>query len=1281
VLAKRLRVSGDLSGGGPVSGTAAVQFTPEQQHAIEHAGGLLLTANAGSGKTSVMAERYVRIAQGRVLETATSEAGPGTEPAEGVDVGRILAITFTEKAAAELKARVRARFEALGDSERARATEGAWISTIHSFCARLLRAHALTAGIDPRFAVLDEREARRLAAEAFAAALEDLVAAHGTSALELIAAYRPADLRDAIVALHGELRSRGHERPQLPPAHPRPLGPAHSALALARAQAAVELEEASNGKTVERARQQLVACAALLERPLDPPPNPEEVDALALRGNGVALNGAGCEAYRSALAAFADACADVAALPTHALLDALLQAFSRRYADAKQAASALDFEDLELRANRLLREHEPLRARYAERFRHVLVDEFQDTNPLQLELLEKLAGDDLFAVGDELQSIYGFRHADVRLFRARRARLAERGATATLATNFRSHPELLRAFNFAFAPRFDASFTPLRPGREESDADRRGGPRSAGADDADRVELLLIDRSADWNNANLVPPGAVPPAPLWRLAEARLLAARVEELIAAGRPPGEIVLLLRATGDLAVYERALVERGVPTYVIGGRGYWSQQQVRDLVAYLSVLANPRDGIALYTLLASPLIGLSSDGLVQLAAAARASERDPWWTLIDDAVPPVHSGDERASRPTLLDRLDPDDRARVEWLRGWLPQERRDAPRHSLEDLLDRVLATTGYDEVLLRMEGGARRMANVRKLMRLAREHEAQHGRDLRGFADLVGSLVGGADASGDERESEAPVEGEALDAVRVMTIHRAKGLEFPVVCVGDLGRESPASGREPVRVGDDGRVGIRLKRLGGARPRDGFAYRALVEQAKRRDAEEEGRLFYVAVTRAREQLILSGAATCDPWPEAKPGAPPISWLAPAFVPDIARRCAPDAEPRTLAEHDDVSAAVTVARPQLLAELPPASTAHADRAGVRRSVDAGDADRRGGPRSVEADSADRRGGPRSAEAGNADRAGGAEDARAPGEDPGCARPEATGPARSSVGPEPVLPPPVATLSYTALAQDAQCGYRFYLERVLGLPPTDETRYGSAQRAPAELDPRVRGRIVHSLLEAVDFGRPQPPDASAVQAEAARAGARLTDATAEEIAQLIGNLLVTDLLTRVASLNDLRREQPFALALNTGAGATIPLVGVFDLVGCERDRTLVVDWKSDRLDPDADPRQLADRDYGLQRAAYALAALRDGAGEVEVLHVFLERPDTPATATYRPQDLAQLTAELQARADAVLNRDFPVAPDPKPRICDGCPGRGSLCSWPLEATLDAPEGRLF
>jgi ATP-dependent exoDNAse (exonuclease V) beta subunit len=1188
--------------------SASVPFTREQQAAIDHRGGLLLTANAGSGKTSVMAERFVR---------AVRE--------DDVDVARILAITFTEKAAAELKARVRGRFEALGDPERARQTEGAWVSTIHGFCARLLRTHPLAAGIDPRFAVLDENAARALAAGAFDGALDQLAEEHGDPALDLIAAYRPGDLRETIMSLYGELRSRGQERPALPAPHPAPLEPARATLAIARLQAEAEVATAKDGRTVDRARLALAESGLLLERLAQAgeaglPPTPNEVLRLALPRNGRALAGPGCEGYRDALGRYADACADAHGLAVHALLDALLRDFGARYEAAKRTASGVDFEDLELRANRLLREHDDLRARYAERFVHVMVDEFQDTNPLQLELLERIAGERLFTVGDELQSIYGFRHADVELFRRRRRALAEHGGTATLATNFRSHAQILETLNVAFAPRFGESFTPLVPGRSERpDALPVRGPR---------VELLVVDLRADWGGAGLLPEGMAAPAPLWRIAEARALAARVRALLDGGRRPGEIVLLLRATGDLAVYERALTDLDVPTYVIGGRGYWAQQQVRDLIAYLGVLANPRDGVALQTLLASPLVGLSSDGLVQVVATARSLRRDdevdPWWVV--------------SSSEQLLEALAPEDRARIEALRAWLPAERAAAPRHSLETLLDRVLERTRYDLALLRLPGGERRLANVRKLMRLAREHEADHGRELRGFVDLVMELGGGLDGSREQdRESEAPVEGEALDAVRLMTIHRAKGLEFPVVCVADLGRGSP-SPNDVVRVGRDGRVGLKLRALDGGRAQPAFAYRAIGEARARAEADEEARLFYVAMTRAREQLILSGAIATEPWPSWKAGCPPLTWIGPAFVPQVERLALPDAEPRgVVAVGPGLDVAYEIVRPATLPQAPaPAEPAMA--------VDPASAplpDERGSAHAIDAEI-------RSDAGAGGEVVGGGDRAV----------------ARAA---------PVQTLSYTALEQHARCGYRFYLERVLRLPPV-ELAQGSRGRG--QLLGTTRGTIVHQLLEQVDLARAQPPDAEAVRRAALRAGADPSARELDELRALVVRFLASPLRERLAQAKDVRREQPFAFALGG-----MPLVGVFDVIAREGVRTLIVDWKSDRL-AGADPSELVARSYGLQRAAYALAALRDGASEVELVHCFLERPDAPVAAIFRPQDVPALEGELQQRADAVLAREFAVAAQPGPRLCDGCPGRGTLCSWPLEMTQGAArEGQLF
>ncbi len=396
-----------------------------------------------------------------------------------------------------------------------------------------------------------------------------------------------------------------------------------------------------------------------------------------------------------------------------------------------------------------------------------MVDELQDTNAVQLELIESIANANLFTVGDAQQSIYAFRHADVELFERRARRLAQSGARASLTTNFRSRAELLDALNAAFASELGDGFIALRAGRVQEPAQ------------APVVELLVADKGADWTSDGLAAP--------WRVAEARALAARVCELLDAGTSPRDVVLLTRATTDLRAYERALEERGIPTYVIGGRGYWSHPQVVDLVAYLRALANPRDEEALYAVLASPLVGASADALVVLAASSRELGRDPWWVL-------------REPEGCLDDLAGTGDDGRLERFTAWFAAERSLPGRVGIETLIERALALTGYDLAMLALPGGERRLANVRKLTRLGREYEAAAGPDLRGFLELVAARADGFSGARDARESEAPVEGEALDAVRLMTIHRAKGLEFEIVCVADLGR-SPRRAAELLRVG------------------------------------------------------------------------------------------------------------------------------------------------------------------------------------------------------------------------------------------------------------------------------------------------------------------------------------------------------------------------------------------------------------------------------------------------------------------------------------------------
>jgi ATP-dependent helicase/nuclease subunit A len=1132
-------------------------FTDEQLVAIERRDGdLLLDASAGSGKTSVLVERFAR----SVLE-------------DGIDVGAILTITFTEKAAAEMRDRIRRRLRDLGADDAARATEGAFISTIHGFCARVLRAHALAAGLDPAFVVLDAPDAERTADAAFEEALEEL-ARHAPGAIDLIAGYGAGTLRTAITQIHDELRSRGERRPRLPglPAPPE-LGPLRDELERAGAAALGEL--GAIDEPGAKVLQAIGRLERLSEAIAADDPWPGDLYGVGLPGgNGAALSTEVCMAYTGALAAFRTAAEHRRAARAHELLDRLLRLFGDRYARAKRELSGLDFEDLELDCRELLRSDTALRERYRGRFQRIMVDELQDTNRVQLELIDLIADGNLFMVGDAQQSIYGFRHADVELFERLGERLAAVDARATLDTNFRSRPEILSVINGVFVAELGDHFRRLRPGRTAAPA----------TDNGTLVELLVADKGADWTMEGLGAP--------WRVAEARALAARVGRLLTDGSAARDVVVLTRATTDLRVYERALEDRGIPTYMIGGRGYWAHPQVIDIAGYLAALANPRAEEALYTVLASPLVGVSADALVVLAAAARDRAVDPWSVLRDP--------------DGAFDDLDESDRVLLAQFADWFAGERVAAARAGIEELIDRALERTGYDLAVLRMPGGPRRLANVRKLMRLAREHEAAHGPDLRGFLELVARRAGGAFGAGsaETRESEAPVEGEALDAVRLMTIHRAKGLEFDVVCVADLGR-GPRWRADVIRIGRDGRFGMRLAEPGTGRRESALDYKALGDERFEAEAREERRLFYVAMTRSRERLILSGAARLEAWPAVEGnggGGGPIAWIGPAIE-----------------QLDDADVEVTFVRP--------------------------------------------------------------DDVSAPTRVPnvpalGDAEPVSFEPPTPTVA----ASPPVAALSYSSLASYARCGYRFYAERVLRLPALVEegpraSEVGERMGGLGALD---RGTLVHALLERLDFRRPRRPTDAMIAEAAERSGLRSppADEHAAQAAELVERFAAGDLCQRLGRATAVQREARFRFLLGG-----VLIGGVFDVIAREPGgRTLVVDYKTDRLEG-ADPQALADRSYGTQRLVYALAALRAGATEVEIVHTFLELPQRPAVATFTFDQVPVLEERLAGLARGVLERDFRVTDAPQRAVCEGCPAEGGLCSWPLEMTRREAADRLF
>lgn len=879
---------------GRMIGRRGLPFTPEQADAIaRREGSLLLSANAGSGKTSVLSERFVR----SVLE-------------DGVEPGRILAITFTDKAAGELRTRVRARFVELGRRDRARDLDSAWISTFHGLCARVLRAHAVRAGLDPAFAVMEDAEARDVRGAAFERALASFLGDRGRrDALDLVAAYGVDALQALMGVVHDQLRSSGMTRPALPAVDA--TAPGVEALARGLAAAEAELDPADTRKSVVAARAALARCGALLEAlaaDAGAEPGLGDLDAAAFKpGNTKALQGDGCAAYLEALEAFAGAWRDTLAARAVGLLNELLGRYAAEYAAAKRARAALDFDDLELLTRDLLRGAPAIRASYAERFSRVMVDEFQDTNATQLELLE-LLGTERFVVGDELQSIYGFRHADVRIFRAQRAALRELGAAAELAANFRSRPDILTVLDDAMGELHAAAHVPFVAGRAEE-----------GQADGPLVELLLTDGEAieAWP-AELL--SSLPSGTLKRRAEARVVAHRVAGLVRdEGVPASDIVVLLRAATDMAVFERAIEEQGLSTLAAGGGGYWGRQQVQDLCAYLGALANPRDELALFGLLASPLVGLSSDGLSILARTARQGVR---WDALTTAFPPADDGalaappapdasapaapapaddlfaaspvaedpSTRAAR-ALLDLLPDADRVALSNFCGWFAVERAHAPRRGLDELLERVVDRTGYDLHVLGLPGGRRRWANVLKLQRLAAGFEGRRGRDVRGLIDLAT-----AELEAEARETDAPVELGDATAIRLMTMHAAKGLEFPVVVVADLGRAGRNDSPDLLVRGD--RVGLRLRTIDGASAR-ALAFDTLREEQQQADAEEERRILHVAMTRAEERLILSGTFDPDKWLGApSPAVAPLRWLAPRFAAGLATLLddAPEGQP-------------------------------------------------------------------------------------------------------------------------------------------------------------------------------------------------------------------------------------------------------------------------------------------------------------------------------------------------------------------------------------------------
>lgn len=1200
---------------------AELNLTDQQRRAVDRrVGSLLLSAGAGSGKTSVFVERFVRA----VLD-------------DGTPLESILAITFTEAAAAEIAERVAQRFTQLGRHELAEQVLVANITTVHGFCSRLLRAHSLAAGVDPAYTVLSEREAHRVADLAFEEALEQLFQTNSQEVLQLLAAYGVERTKSAVLSLYGQLRSAGATVPKLPDPRPqldfqRELGRLIDARqALLQELAAVE----KPGKTVLKALTVLDRADRLLEGWRQDTEYPElaQFDSVAIPGRVAApLKGESAERYREALGAARAAVVDVLAAPVMKLFGLLVELFDSAYTHRKRESATVDFDDLELLARDLLQANSALRDRYAEHFKLLMVDEFQDINPLQIEILELLERGNLFVVGDEYQSIYGFRHADVGIFRSRRELLAAAEAVELLTLNFRSRGEVLAVLNRIFGQLFGERFDLLEVGR-----DGLSGTELKPATAEPQVEILLTDRDLPHQETTDLAQ-LFPDVPEWRLAEARLVAKRIGDLIAEGRfVPGEVAVLLRSMGSVAVYDRALRDLGINTYLVGGRGYWEQQQVGDIAAYLAILVNPLDELQLYTTLASQLCGVSPDTLTLLALEARNAHRSLWESICALARLKAEEGQERNSEssqptssvplsPELLDTIDKNDCRKLLAYHHGVECYRASAPYMPLDRLVLSVLEETGYLRAVSALPFGAQRVANLRKLSGVAEQFERSEGRDLRGFVDYLKSLQEGAFSA--DREAEAPIGEEAADAVQIMTVHRAKGLEFPLVCVADLSRE-PGRTSLPDLLVDGDRAGLRLVVPGSSKAEPALGYEALLERRRNKEREEELRLLYVAATRAREQLILSGAVKLQDGTVAgdSPFAETVNCLllGPGEFPTVEepQRCF-----AVELDSGEVSAVQLVLNvpEQVVGSVPERELAFAP---SQRKVHSFQVNR---------------------------------DLLSPSHIPSDSAVLSTVTGRLAWLPE--------RLSYTQLSEYSRCPYRFYLERVLGLP-AQSTGYGApGQKADAVTSQRSSGRaygvLFHALMERQEFSSSAPSSATA-KTTAKSLGLRLTSEEVDRAVTEIDGLLASPLLQELATAEKIRREYPFVFALPD----TTLIEGIFDLLAIETDRLRVVDYKTDRL-AGSDPAAFVSERYSVQRDLYALAALKTGVSEVEVTYCFAEVPDSPVMEMFSVDRIGQLEQDLIELVTRLGQSSFPVTETPSRGVCGGCPGRGTLCSYGIAET---------
>lgn len=1174
----------------------------EQLRAVSARNRLIaLSAGAGSGKTTVLVERFLHLVDN-----------------DGVSPLDILAITFTEKAASEMKGRIVRRFEERGDELNRRHSEAAYISTIHGFCARLLRENPLAAGIDPAFGIVDDmrrgifldEEHERILQDPWFLSIRGLFSARYGSgedaAFELVTdcALKPREFGKG----ESPEQSFGIEE--------------HVDAAMLRLDAyCAELWRVATttlqaaGATTENAA---VSGPRSIEQHKRMYEMVQMLPAIAVPDAEWAREFCECTGFtrgvkdlsvRAAIKAVLDVARPL--LKTFGGVDRAAQeaiereqiaplkvglyrhaaGLRQRYDRMKLEQSLLDFEDLHRLALRLL-DNPAVRSEYAARFRHVLLDEAQDTNPIQKELVDAITSDDgqcCFAVGDIKQSVYGFRGADTTIFREMcRAAGAEQ---LTLQDNYRSRAEIVGFVNAVGSRLWDGDesvdYVPLVSQLAYT----------TGADANARVELMLVEqRDADPDSGR----DRADDSAAVHEREAFAIAQRIQQMVGdTGSASSltvydrhakeyrqarysDIAILAVQRSNFPIYERVLGQLGIPAVADGGRGFFGGREVQDLLAALRVVANPYDEVSLLAALRSPLFGWSDEDLVRLRVAG---PWDMWQACVRGFVPTGESADVTACE-TL---------GSLRRLAESLPPAR----------LLHWLLERTAYVAALMRTTRGRTGAANVQKLIEFARQSAEVDGPGLQRFirrAELAESYLG------NERDASVAADGE--DVVLLGTIHGSKGLEWPIVVLAGLDADFARSDTGSFYSSADGVLVLNPRGEDDKTVKP--ASQLLVAKAqKERDVQEARRILYVGMTRAREQLILSGGcrlkaqgdtATSAGSAAQNPFGVPMKWLcdAASVTSDVSDGC-------------DVSIGEASLRVRLAAE---ASVAHL------RALSAPDDSQLALARSRVARMQLVAWQPTDQETPTAIKAA-----------PAVAVP---------------FKPVISAATVTQLVYFARCPMVYYLNLVLQIEEHPRKRRQSEVAGERRYSAAELGSMVHEMLERADFSAVPTAEARRLLDESANAEMQRGDRDRTE--RVLASTLSDPLIDRARHAVRIEREYPFYMNVD---GTLVH--GVIDLVFTDADgRGVVVDYKSNDLSAPDRVNVLA-KYYEPQILMYALAARKAGVARVdEATLYFLNK----AVAHTFIVDDARLEAAEQQMSDAlgrISRAEWTTEPGEKCRRC--------------------------